>query len=207
LKEIILFLLFIVITNLNAQDQHAKNMKKVVILCSGQRIVDVSNLFEGIANAEMDTWHPYYHVAMVNTTASFGEKDEQKLSLQLGKAKVYVDVAKNDAPNNKGLLVLEAMASNAWLDFYESIYGMTLSGKNVQLYQTVAEVALDNPRAVFGNTYSLMGAARYFGKNTAPYCRDIEKSLELFANFKRDSDFHLNRNQDCAEQIAMDCKS
>lgn len=207
MKKSILLVLFLTITSINAQDQYTKGMEKAMQLWSEQKIVDASNLFERIATAEMDNWLPYYYVAMVNTTASFGEKDEQKLSLQLGKAKEYIDIAKNISPDNAEILVLEAMTNTAWIAFDGATYGMTLSGKNVQLYQAAAELAPDNPRVVFGKAEWDMGAARYFGKDTAPYCKDIEKSLELFATFKPESEFHPNWGQDRAKSVAEQCKS
>lgn len=207
MKKSILLLLFTVTTSLYAQDQYNKGMEKAMKLWSEQKIVDASNLFERIATAEMDNWLPYYYVAMVNTTASFGEKDEQKLSLQLGKAKEYIDMAKNISPDNAEILVLEAMMNTAWIAFDGATYGMTLSGKNVQLYKKAAELSPENPRVVFGKAEWDMGAARYFGKDTAPYCKDIEKSLELFATFKPESGFHPNWGQDRAEVVAKECKS
>lgn len=207
MKKSILLVLLLTMTGIKAQDQYTKGMEKAMKLWSEQKIVDASNLFERIATAEMDNWLPYYYVAMVNTTASFGEKDEQKLSLQLGKAKEYIDIAKNISPDNAELLVLEAMTNTAWIAFDGATYGMTLSGKNVQLYQKAAELAPDNPRVVFGKAEWDMGAARYFGKDTAPYCKDIEKSLELFATFKPESEFHPNWGQDRAKSVAEQCKS
>ena len=207
MKKTILLLLFLVATNLSAQDQYSKGMQKAMELWSEQKTVDASNLFERIATAEMDNWLPYYYVAMVNITASFGEEDEQKLSLQLEKAKEFIDIAKNISPDNAEILVLEAMMNTAWIAFDGATYGMTLSGKNMQLYKKAAELAPENPRVVFGKAEWDMGAARYFGKDTSPYCKDIEKSLELFATFKPESGFHPNWGQDRAKEVAEECKS
>jgi hypothetical protein len=205
MKKSILVLLFLVATNLSAQDQYTKGMQKAMELWSEQKIVEASNLFERIATAEMDNWLPYYYVAMVNTTASFGEKDEEKLRQQLEKAKEFIDVAKNISPDNAEILVQEAMINTAWIAFDGATYGMTLSGKNVQLYKKAAELAPNNPRVVFGQAEWDMGAARYFGKDVTPYCKDIEKSLELFATFKPESEFHPNWGQDRAETVLKNC--
>ena len=207
MRKLVLLIVLISFGSIKAQDQYSKGMQKAMKLWSEQKTVDASNLFERIATAEMDNWLPYYYVAMVNTTASFGEEDEQKLSLQLGKAKEFIDIAKNISPDNAEILVLEAMMNTAWIAFDGATYGMTLSGKNVQLYKKAAELDPDNPRVVFGQAEWNMGAARYFGKDTAPYCKDIEKSIELFATFKPESDFHPNWGQERAESVAKECKS
>ncbi|MFD2587007.1 hypothetical protein ACFSQJ_08695 [Croceitalea marina] len=207
MKKLVLVILIVAINGIKAQDQYSKGMQKAMELWSEQKTVDASNLFERIATAEMDNWLPYYYVAMVNITASFGEEDEQKLSLQLEKAKEYIDMAKNISPDNVEILVLEAMMNTAWIAFDGATYGMTLSGKNVQLYKKAAELAPENPRVVFGKAEWDMGAARYFGKDTAPYCKDIERALQLFATFKPETEFHPNWGKERAEQIAEECKS
>lgn len=207
MRKLVLLIVLISFGSIKAQDQYSKGMQKAMKLWSEQKTVDASNLFERIATAEMDNWLPYYYVAMVNTTASFGEEDQQKLSLQLGKAKEFIDIAKNISPDNAEILVLEAMMNTAWIAFDGATYGMTLSGKNVQLYKKAAELDPDNPRVVFGQAEWNMGAARYFGKDTAPFCKDIEKSIELFATFKPESDFHPNWGQERAESVAKECKS
>lgn len=34
-----------------------------------------------------------------------------------------------------------------------------------------------------------MNSVTYFGQDNAPYCKDVARSLELFANFKPEPDF------------------
>ncbi len=51
-----------------------------------------------------------------------------------------------------------------------------------------------------------MGSAKYFGKDTAPYCKDIEASIELFDTFKPETEFHPNWGKERAEQVVESCK-
>ena len=50
-----------------------------------------------------------------------------------------------------------------------------------------------------------MGGARYFGQDTAPFCKDLERSLELFANFKPETPFHPNWGKERVEQVLQTC--
>ena len=192
---------------ISAQDQYTKGMSKALSLWGEGKIVEASNLFERIAMAEEGNWIPYYYVAQVNTTASFGEKDEQKLRQQLERAKEFVDIAKKLSPNNPELLVQEAMINTAWMAFDGATYGPTLSGKNVQLYNQALQLAPENPRVVYSKASWDMGTARYFGKDTAPYCNDVEKALELFATFENDTPFYPSWGEDQAKQVLDECKS
>ncbi len=199
------FLLFTT-TFLMAQDQYTKGMSKALSLWGEGKIVEASNLFERIAMAEEDNWIPYYYVAQVNTTASFGEKDEQKLTRQLEKAKEFVDIAQRISPNNPELLVQEAMINTAWMAFDGATYGPTLAGKNTQIYSQAFQLAPENPRVVYSKANWDMGSARYFGKDTTPYCKDVERALELFATFENDTPFYPSWGEDQAKSTLEQCK-
>lgn len=92
-KLVAIAVLFIAATSL-AQDQYTKGMQKAFQLWGEGKTVDASNMFERIASAELDNWLPHYYVAQVNTVASFGEKDKEKLTRQLEKAQESIDLAK-----------------------------------------------------------------------------------------------------------------
>ncbi|MDC6365112.1 MULTISPECIES: hypothetical protein [Flavobacteriaceae] len=205
MKKLILLFVFIGAATINAQDQYTKGMEKAFQLWKEQKNTEASNLFERIAMAEQDNWLPHYYVSQINTIISFGEKDEKKLSQQLEKAKEFLDLAKAISPDNPELLVQEAMINTAWIAFDGATYGMTLSGKNVQLYQQALALAPDNPRVVFSKAEWDMGAARYFGKDTAPYCKDVERALELFANFSEDTPFYPSWGKERAEMVYKQC--
>lgn len=206
MKTRILSVLLLTSTILVAQDQYTNGMTRALSLWGEGKNMEASNLFERIAMAEDDNWIPYYYVAQVNTVASFGEKDEQKLTQQLEKAKEFVDIAKRLSPNNAELLVQEAMINTAWMAFDGATYGPMLSGKNMQLYNQALQLAPTNPRVVYSKASWDMGSARYFGKDTAPYCKDVERALELFATFENDTPFYPNWGEDQAKRELEQCK-
>ncbi len=207
IKKAFLLFCFSVSLFATAQDQYIAGMKKAMALWDEDKITEAANLFERIAMAEEDNWIPYYFVAQVNTVSSFGLKDEAVLTQRLEKAKEFVDIAKRLSPDNAEILVLEAMINTAWITYDGATYGMTLSGKNTQLYNKAMALAPDNPRVVFSKANWDMGTARFFGKDPAPYCKDVEKALELFATFESDIPFYPNWGADRAKQVLEECKS
>ncbi len=207
MKNTILAVVMLATSLLSAQDQYTKGMEKAFQLWGEQKTTEAINLFERIAMAEEDNWLPYYYAAQLSTIISFGEKDEAKLTHQLEKAKEFLDIAKNIAPDNAELLVQEAMINTAWVAFDGATYGPTLSGKNVQLYQKAAQLAPNNPRVILSKAEWDMGAARYFGKDTAPYCKDVERALQLFATFENDTPFYPTWGEDRAREVLDQCKS
>lgn len=205
MKKAITILVLLVATITFAQDQYTKGMQKAFQLWGEGKMTDASNMFERISSAEMDNWLPYYYVSSINTINSFGEKDKEKLTQQLEKAQEFIDLAKAISPDNPEILVQQAMIHTAWIAFDGATYGMTLSGKVVALYSKAAQLDANNPRVVFSKAEWDMGSAQYFGQDTTPYCKDVERSLELFANFKPESDFHPNWGQDRAEMTLKSC--
>lgn len=206
MKNLITIAIALATTIVTAQDQYTKGMQKAFQLWGEGKSTDASNMFERIANAEMDNWLPYYYVSSINTIASFGEKDKEKLTQQLEKAKEYIDLAKAISPNNAEILIQEAMINTAWIAFDGATYGMTLSGKNSALYAQALALAPENPRVVFSKAEWDMGSAKYFGQDITPYCKDVDRALELFDTFEIESDFHPNWGKDRALQVAEECK-
>jgi len=206
MKNLVAIILLATTLSISAQNKYTDGMEKAMQLWGEQQTTAASNLFERIAMAEDDNWLPYYYTALVNTTASFGEKDQKILTQQLEKAKEFNDIAKNLSPDNPELLVMEAMINTAWIAFDGASYGMTLSGKNAQLYQKALQLAPENPRVVFSKAEWDMGSAQYFGKDTTPYCKDVERALELFETFDNDTQFYPNWGKDRAEGVAKQCK-
>ncbi|WP_422079590.1 hypothetical protein [Ulvibacterium sp.] len=205
MKNVIVIATLIVSLNSLAQNQYTKGMQKAFQLWGEQKTMEASNMFERIASVEMDNWLPHYYAAQVNTVAAFGEKDKEKVGQLLGKAQEYVDLAKVISPDNPEILVQQAMVHTAWIAFDGATYGMTLSGKVAALYEKALQLAPKNPRVVFSKAEWDMGSAKYFGQDTTPYCADVKRSLELFANFKPESEFHPNWGEDRAKIVLENC--
>lgn len=206
MKKIVLITLLFIATATTAQDQYTKGMQKAMQLWGEGKPVDASNMFERISSVELDNWLPYYYVAQVNTVAAFMEKDKEKVTAYLEKAQEFVAVAKSISPNNAEILVQQAMIYTAWIASDGATHAMTYSGKVVALYQKAAQIDPKNPRVVFSKAEWDMGSAKYFGQDIAPYCKDVERSLELFANFKPESEFHPNWGEDRARTTFESCK-
>ena len=206
MKKVITLTLLFIVTLGFAQDKYTSGMQKAFQFWGEGQISEASNLFERISTAEPDNWLPAYYGSQVNTVASFGEQDKEKLTQQLEKAQEFVDLAKAISPNNPEILVQQALIHTAWVAYDGATYGMTLSGKVAALYQKASQLAPNNPRVVFSKAEWDMGSAKFFGQDITPYCKDVEHALELFANFKPASAFHPNWGKERAEEIVKNCK-
>ena len=141
-----------------------------------------------------------------NIVSSFGEKNEDKLRAQLKKAQDLINDATAISKNNPEILVLQALLHTAWVAYDGATYGMTLSGKVVELYTKAEMIAPENPRVVYCKAEWGMGSARYFGQDIKPFCKDLERALELFANFKAETPFSPNWGKERAAMLLESCK-
>jgi hypothetical protein len=206
MKKLIIIVAFLVSVVATAQSNYEQGMQKAFKLWGSNSPTEASNLFERIANAELDNWLPPYYAAQINIVNSFGEKNEEKLSGQLKKAQDLINDATAISKDNPEILVLQALLHTAWVAYDGATYGMTLSGKVVELYTKAEMLAPENPRVVYCKAEWNIGSARYFGQDTKPFCNDLERSLELFANFKPETPFSPNWGKDRVVMLLESCK-
>lgn len=206
MKHLITLALILVSAITGAQTNYEKGMQKAFEFWGNNQWEDAENLFERIANAEPNQWLPHYYIAQLNSLKSWNQKDETILKAQLDKAQQHLDLAMNISENNPELLVMQAQVLTNWVAFDGQTYGMKYSGQIAGLYNSANVIAPNNPRVVLGKAEWDMGSARFFGQDTAPFCADIKKSIELFTNFKPETPFHPNWGKERAVEVLESCK-
>jgi len=206
MKRILTIIVLLMSFLATAQGNYEKGMHKAFELWGDNKPTEAANLFERIATAEPDNWLPPYWAAQINIISSFGEKDKDKLTAQLGKAQDLLNDATAISKDNPEIMILQALLHTAWVAYDGATYGMKLSGTVMQIYAKAQQIAPNNPRVVLNKAEWDMGGAKFFGQDTKPFCKDVERSLELFANFKPESEFHPKWGEDRAKQILEDCK-
>ena len=205
MKKLIIIAIVLVSAFLNAQTNYEQGMQKAFDLWTHNQPTEAANLFERISSAETDNWLPAYYAAQINILYSFGERDEEVLSAKLKKAQDLINDATAISKENPEIMVLQALLHTAWVAYDGATYGMTLSGKVVEIYTKAKMMAPENPRVVYCKAEWDMGGAKYFGQDTTPFCKDLEHALELFANFKPETPFHPNWGKDRVEMLLETC--
>ncbi|MCB0445952.1 MAG: hypothetical protein KDD03_00280 [Gelidibacter sp.] len=206
MKHLIIIASLLVSVVANAQTNYEKGMQKAFGLWENNNWTEAEQLFERIAAAEPNEWLPSYYVAQMNSLKTWEEKDANKVKAQLDKAQEYLNTAMSISKDNPELIVLQAHVLTNWVAFDGMTYGMKYSAKITELYNTASKLAPNNPRVVFSKAEWNMGSARYFGQDTKPYCKDVEKAIELFANFKPETAFSPNWGKDRAEHVLKSCE-
>jgi len=190
---------------LSAQGQFEQGMGKAFQLWDEGKNSEASDLFERIASAEKSSWLPNYYVALVNTTASFGTQDKEKINGLLTKAQDALDIEMVKNQNNAELYVLQALIYTAWIVYDPMTNGMKLSAKTMEMYEKAESLEPNNPRVVFSKADFQIGGAKWTGVDTKPLCAQIEKAIGLFATFKPETPFSPTWGLERAQEILKNC--
>lgn len=202
MKTLIYITIALLSFNTIAQSPYEKGMTKALELWKSGNDTEAVQLFERIASAEKEEWLPSFYAAQILTFSSFGIKDKDKLTATLAKALDLINMAKTNSPeNNAEIMVLEAQYYTAWIAFDGMTYGMKYAGKVGELYNKANTIAPANPRVVLGKAEWDMGSAKYFGGDVKAYCKDIERSIELFENEKPESSIHPSGGLEHAKKV------
>lgn len=206
MKKIITVIALFAVVLVSAQTQFEKGMGKAFELWKEGKNTEASQLFERIAAAEKTSWLPNYYVAMVNTTASFVEKDKTKVALMLTKAQDALDVELIKDQSNSELYVLQALIYTAYVVMDPMTNGMKYSSKVMEAYAKAKALDPNNPRAVFGEADYQLGGAKWTGVDTKPLCAQVNKAIELFGTFKPETQFSPKWGLERALETQKTCK-
>jgi hypothetical protein len=204
--KIITTIAFFICNLLAAQTQFEQGMTKAGGLWKEGKTDEASAMYERIASAEKNSWLPNYYVALVNTTASFTEKDKSKVELMLTKAQDVIDVEMIKDQNNSELYVVQALIYTAWVVQDPMTNSQKYSAKVMEAYAKAKAINPNNPRAVFGEADYQLGGAKWTGVDTKPLCAEVDKAVELFAAFKPETPFSPKWGLERALESQKNCK-
>jgi tetratricopeptide (TPR) repeat protein len=181
-------------------------MEKAFESWDEEKLTEASNLFERIASVEKENWLPPFYAGYTLVLSSFDEKDENQLKLKLDKAAELLGRAEKLSPNNPEIMIAQALHNTAYINFDGQKYGMTMSSKNASIYNQALKLAPKNPRVILAKAEWDMGLARFFNKSTDPYCKDVQRALEIFKTEKTaEEKFYPDWGKERAEQVLEGC--
>lgn len=206
MKTIITTVVFFICSLLSAQTQFEQGMGKAMQLWGAGKDTEAVATFERIASVEKTNWLPNYYIAFINTIDAFNPKNKEQVPALLAKAQDAIDNATAISPNNPEIMVVQAMIYTAWIVQDPMTNGQKYSALAMEQYNKALVIDPNNPRVVFSKAEFEIGGAKYWGIDTKPMCAAIAKSIELFANFKPESQFHPSWGLDRAQEKLKECK-
>ncbi|MCL6217273.1 hypothetical protein [Zunongwangia pacifica] len=206
MKTVIILFLLTISEALSAQN-YEEAMQKAMQAWEKGNVETASAIFERVAAVEQENWIPDYYLGLVNTTAAFGTKDEKVLENQLKKAETALQSALLKTEENAELLVLEALIYTVKITQNPMTNGQKYMPKINEIYAKAEKLEPKNPRVKFEKAQFDLGGATFFGKDTAPICKEIEASITLFDEFENDTPFYPNWGKEQAVKALENCKN
>jgi hypothetical protein len=206
MKTLIITTALLISSLLTAQTSYEQGMGKSLGLWGEGKAQEASALMERIAAAEKSNWLPNYYVALINTTEAFNPANKEKVPAMIIKAQDAIDNATLISPNNDEIMVVQAMLYTVILIQDPMTNGVKYTGLVMEQYGKALAINPNNPRAVFSKAEFEIGGAKYWGTDTKPMCAQIEKSIQLFANFKPETPFSPKWGLDRAQEALKGCK-
>lgn len=190
MKNIITILIVLISFAGFSQTPYQKGMQKALDLWKADQPTDAVNLFERIATAEPNEWLPSYYASYISIIYSFGEKDETKLKAQMDKALNFMNNAKTIAKDEVEIILLDCLWHTVWVAYDGATFGMKYGGKVTAMYKEALALDPNNPRVVLNKAEWDIGGAKFFGQPIEPYCKEIQKAIDLFENYEPSQEFY-----------------
>ncbi len=206
MTRIITTIAFFICSLLTAQSQYEQGMGKALGLWKEGKANEASALMERIASVEKTNWLPSYYVALINTTEAFNPANKANAAALIEKAQKAQDDATMISPLNPELMVMQAMIYTAIIVQDPMTNGMKYSGLAREQYNKAIALAPNNPRVVFCRAEFEIGGARWTGADTKALCKEVARSIELFAADKPETPFSPSWGMDRAQQKLLECK-
>lgn len=206
MTRIITTIAFFICSLLTAQSQYEQGMGKALGLWKEGKANEASALMERIASVEKTNWLPSYYVALINTTEAFNPANKANAAALIEKAQKAQDDATMISPSNPELMVMQAMIYTAIIVQDPMTNGMKYSGLAREQYNNAIALAPNNPRVVFCRAEFEIGGARWTGADTKALCKEVARSIELFAADKPETPFSPSWGMDRAQQKLLECK-
>ena len=192
-------------TAINTSELYSKKMQEALKLWGENKPNEAAGLFERIASKEKENWLPYYYAALVYATNSFENSDKKQVAINLEKAQNHLNEAEIFTDNTVEVKVLQAMILLGEMMLDPQNKSQTLAPKIEKLYLEAVTLDPKNPRAVLGLADWKMGEAKWFGRDTTPFCKAFEKVVLLFESDAPKEPFGPTWGKDRAQQVLNDC--
>jgi len=161
--------------------------------------------FERIADAEHDKWLPYYYAAYCNYLTGWMNPNADKDAV-CEKSKALIFKAEELEKNNSELFVLRQMVAVQQLTVDPMSRYQAYGAQANEALENAIKLDPSNPRIYLVDGQYKVNVPEAFGGGKSIGKKLAEKSLELFKNFKPQSDFHPNWGKEQAEKLLAQCQ-
>jgi len=205
IRIILLIATFTLSLVVKGQQMYSEDMREALAFFKEANYEKAIPTFEKVAGYSAENWLPNYYISLSYALQSFREADKIRREELLKNADNYFEKIASSESKNPEVLNLEAMLYMGWMAYNPMQYGAMYFTSVVEAYNRARKIDPTNPRVAYMLVQFDMNSTKYLGGNAKDFCNELEKSIELFHNFKPESEFHPNWGLDHAEELYRIC--
>src|SRR3989339_203268 len=190
MKSVLTFLVVVLcFTSINRADdeKYIAAMKKSLIQMDSMKtvddMVDLTNAFLRIANAEKDKWLPYYYASQLCVLSSFTDSVKSKKDEYLDEADKYLAIADSLQPNESEIYVLKGFICQARLQVDPMSRYMKYGFQMNENFEKAIALDPTNPRPEYLKGVTLFYTPEQFGGGAKVAKPVLEVALKKFNEF------------------------
>jgi len=193
----------------NAQsEKYVKSMEKLIQVMdttwNTDKLVELSNSFERIADAEKTQWLPYYYAALARVNAGYAlgkNNAAEQTDPYANKAEELINKADALEANNSEIYVVKKLINT--LKLIGDVMGryMTAGAASAEALAKAKSLNPENPRVYLQEGIDKMNTPPQFGGSVEEGKKMLEKSLEKFKAFKPASSIHPQWGESVAQRF------
>lgn len=187
------------------QQKYSEDMREALAFFKEANYEKAIPSFEKVAGYSAEDWLPSYYISLSYALQSFRETDKIRKEELLKKADNYFQKIASSQSKNPEVLNLEAMLYMGWMAYNPMQYGALYFSSVLDVYHQARNIDPNNPRVAYMSVQFDMNSTKYLGGDAKDFCNELEKAIELFHNFKPESEFHPNWGLDHAEELYRKC--
>lgn len=217
MKKQFLFIaaLFITVHSFSQSEKYTKAMEQLVPAVDTTRDADkltnLANSFQRIADAEKNQWLPYYYAAFANVSAAYVMSMGQmgmadKTDPIADKAESLLNKAEELSKDNSEIYVVKKMIASLRLIGDPQNRYMTYGPAAAQALTTAKTLSPGNPRVTLLEAQDKYFTPEQFGGSKTEAKKLFEEAIKKFESFKPETNIHPNWGLQQAKYFASQVK-
>ncbi|MDF2381530.1 hypothetical protein JMG10_08660 [Nostoc ellipsosporum NOK] len=210
MKKVFIFsLLLLTGIVVNAQsEKYVKSMEKLIQVMdttwNTDKLVELSNSFERIAEAEKTQWLPYYYAALARVNAGYAlgkNNAADQTDPYANKAEELINKADAIEANNSEIYIVKKLINT--LKLIGDVMGryMTAGAASAEALAKAKSLNPENPRVYLQEGIDKMNTPPQFGGSVEDGKKILQTSLEKFKAFKPASSIHPHWGESMAQRF------
>jgi hypothetical protein len=212
MKKFLLSLtLLIAVGTVNAQSEKytgamKKNLASMDSGLSSQAMLELSDNFERIGNAEKTQWLPYYYAALQQVRYGFTQSDMSGADPIADRAEKLLNKADSLSPKNSEVSCVKAMIATLRMVVNPMARYMEQGPLIEQNLDAAKEQDPSNPRPYYLNGENIKNTPAQFGGGCDAAKAALTTAKEKFAGFKPASELAPTWGAQRVEKLMSECK-